>query len=218
MQINEVQSPDIKKAVKIVQQMYQKKNEHIRWETDGIPSIRAMVKQLNDPLLTSFTKDLDYFIHYGSAWVKLNPNDIFSERSETSNANDMIDDPEYFFKKKSKMFKIVKMRPTAYAKHAKHGFNGMGDPDFWPEKNLIEEYALKVLDGSKMPLPYLRYELVKDERRGNYTSFGQEGRHRAAVATMLGASEMPVMIITGLYTPGNKNELLAFNKKIMMDF
>jgi len=208
----------VTEAAKIVEQMYKKKHEYLHWESDAKPTIRGMVAQLNDPFLMSLTKNLGYFNNYGQKWVDLDPNDIWSDKSEMSTVNDMLYDPQYFKDNKSRTFKKVTMMPHRYAIRAKHGFNS-NEPTFKPEAKLVHEYAIQVLDGSKMPLPYLKYELVHDERRGTYTSFGQEGRHRAAVANMLDADTMPVLIIVGLYQPSDEPaQLERYTSKILQDF
>jgi len=218
MNLNEVdRAGDIKTAGNIVKQMFHKKHKVMTWPSDSKPTIRGLIEQLDDPFLLSLTKNLDFFIHYGQAWVNLNANDIFSDKSETSNVNDLMKDPSYFKNKKSTVYKIMQIRPSMYGVLVKHG-NNMGNADFTPESNLVDEYALKVLDGSKMPLPYLRYEKIDDERRGEYVSFGQEGRHRATVAQILGATSMPVAVIAGIYPPtANFNDLADFSHNIFTD-
>ncbi len=197
MNLNEVdQQEEITKAGKIVQQMFHKKHQIMQWESDTKPTIRGLIAQLDDPFLLSLTKDLNYFLNYGQKYVDLNTNDIFKKTTDLPTYDDMMKDPEYFANKKSTASKIVKMHPGMYAVHCKNSFKGI-EGRFTPEPELVQEYALRVLDGSKMPLPYLRYEYVEDERRGNYTSFGQEGRHRATVAEMLSASSMPVLVVAG---------------------
>ena len=219
MRINEVNpNPQLQEAGEIVQQMYHKKHMAMSWPSDTKPTIRGLVEELDDPLLLSFTADLEHFIHYGQAYIDLNPNDIWQEKSGLATVDDMMKDPIYFANEKSTVYEIVQMRPTMYAIHSKHGFQGM-EGGFTPEPELIHEYTLKVLDGSKMPLPYLKYQLVEDERRGTYTSFGQEGRHRATVAQILGATSMPCIVIAGLYRPSDdKSKLRDYSGQIFDKF
>ena len=219
MKITEVNpNPKINEASEIVQQMFQRKHKIMDWPSDTKPTIRGLVEQLDDPFLMSLTTDLEHFIHYGQAWLDLDPNDIWQEKSGLASVDDMLKDPAYFTKEKSTVYEIVQMRPSMYAVHARQGFNGM-EGSFTPEPELVHEYALKVLDGSKMPLAYLKYQLIEDERRGTYTSFGQEGRHRATVAQILGATSMPCIIIAGLYRASDdKSKLRDFSGKIFDKF
>ena len=106
--------------------------------------------------------------------------------------------PEYHKNEKFIDYNIIKMRPSLYGILCKHGFNGMDGGDFRAQDNLVWEYALRTVDGSPMPMPYLEYELTQSRRKGEFTSFSQEGRHRAEAATMLGIAEIPVMIVTML--------------------
>jgi len=214
MQINEVNpNPQLQEAGEIVQQMYHKKHMAMSWPSDTKPTIRGLVEELDDPLLLSFTADLEHFIHYGQAYIDLNPNDIWQEKSGLATVDDMMKDPIYFATKKNTVYEIVQMRPTQYAMHAKHGFQGM-EGDFTPEPELIQEYALKVLDGSKMPLCILEYEL-----EGYNINFNQEGRTRSTVAELLGSSTMPCMVVTALYPISQDTEALnTFSSKIMKSF
>ena len=215
MKINEVNpNPKLNEAGEIVQQMYQRKNKIMSWPSNEKPTIQGLVKELNDPLLTFLTsKDLDFFIHYGQAWLDLNPNNIWDDKSEMPVVNDMLEDPVYFATKKSTVFEIVKMHPKMYGFYAKQGFNS-SHPSFTPETNLIQKYALNILNGEKFPLPYLRYILTKDG-----VDFGQEGRHRAIVADMLGATLMPCIIIAGISPPTNDSaKLREFSGKIFDQF
>jgi len=220
MNLNEVdQNKEIKRAGEIVSKMFGIANQGMHWEEDSKPTIRGLVKQLDNPFLTYLTSDIDTFLHYGQKYVELDKSDIFDDLTGLATYDDIIRDPEYYREKKNINSFYVKMYPKMYAIHSKQGFKGMDGGDFIPEEKLVFEYAKKVLDGSRMPLPYLRYELVDSKRIGEYTSFGQEGRHRAQVANLLGVHKMPVLIVTGLERPnGDLNRLDNFTKEIKEKF
>ena len=215
MKITEVNpNPKINEAGEIVQQMFQHKHIKMEWDSENKPTIRALVEQLNDPFLLSLTTEgVEHFIHYGQSWLDLDLNDIWLDKTGLPTYDDMLKDPAYFNSQKNTVYEIMDIRPEMYAVYVKQGFHG--NDDFNPEQKLVNEYALKVLDGSKMPLGYLSYELVNDKRRGQYTSFGQEGRHRSTVAHILGAIQMPCIIIAKTQ---DKADLRDFSGKIFDSF
>jgi len=121
--------------------------------------------------------------------------DIFTNSTGMPTYDDMLKDPDYFKRAKGKVFKIIEMSPDKYIAYCHKGF-GVGT--FYPEQNLVDEYAARVKAGSKMPMPTLVYELSE-----HGTDFSQEGRHRAYVAKALGVSTMPVMVVASSY-PAHK--------------
>ena len=219
MRLNEVdRNIEIKRAGEIVSKMFGIENKAMQWESDAKPTIRGLVEQLDNPFLVHLTSDLDTFLDYGQKYVELDRSDIFESRTALPTYDDMLADPEYFAAQKNTVFTVVKMYPRLYAVHAKQGFKGM-DGDFKPEEHLIFEYAKKVLNGSRMPMPYLQYELVQSKLRGEYTSFRQEGRHRATVAEVLGAHKMPVLIVASIEPQlGGPAELKQFSDEIWSKF
>ena len=221
MRILEVQeSSKLKQAGEILQKLFHKQNRMMQWASDTKPNLTELTNQLNDPFLNMLVKrkDLDLYIKYADLYLNLDTSNIFDTKSTgTANGTDMMRDPTYFKEKKGRVFKIVYMSPHQYLAATNAGFN---DNSFQPGDELVEEYAYKTLDGSKMPLPYLEYKLVQgDERRDEYTSFNQEGRHRATVANLLGAKEMPVMIIAAV-DPAWKmmDRLEEFQEKVFSRF
>lgn len=122
-------------------------------------------------------------------------NDIFTNKTGMPTYDDMLLSPDYFAREKGKVFKIIKMSPDEYLAHCQQGF---GEGNFTPEENLVKDYAQRVKEGSKMPMPVLTYELSE-----HGTDFSQEGRHRAYVAKALGVNVMPVMIVASSY-PAHK--------------
>jgi len=190
------QSPEIRKAGEIVQKMYNKLNQMMHWADDSKPTIRGLVKELDNPFLNHITKDLETFTHYGQLWVDCDGSNIFSKSTQLPTYDDIMKDPDYHKEQKLIDYNIVSMYPSSYAIHCKQGFQGM-EGDFSPQENLVFEYAMKVLDGSKMPMPYLRYELYVRQFTGSESiGFSQEGRHRATVAELLNAHKIPCMVVT----------------------
>ena len=125
--------------------------------------------------------------------------------------DDMMRDPAYFAKAKSKVFKIINKSPQDYLQHSKEGF---GSDTFEPEQHLVDEYAERVKQGSKMPMPVLSYELNE-----HGSSFSQEGRHRAYVAIALNASTMPVMVVAGAYPAHEfRDQFADFSHNIFANF
>lgn len=213
------QSPKIKKAAELVQKIYQKEGQHLIWRNDSNPTISSLIDMLHIKFLSKLIdkRDIDLFIEVGQQWVDVDNTDIFDRTSTgTANGEDMMRLPAYFEEKKGRVFEIVDMTPQEYIVATKSGFV---DPSFKPTNSLVEEYTYKVLGGSKMPLPYLEYILTIDERRGEYTSFSQEGRHRAYVAKGLGAKTMPVMIVAGVDNPFKmQGKLKPFAQQIFNKF
>lgn len=145
---------------------------------------------------------------------------IFTNTTGMPTYDDMLRDPEYFAKQKSKVFKIIKMSPDAYLAACKAGLSA-NTGTFTPEQNLVDEYAERVKAGSKMPMPVLEYELNEygQRSRGSYTSFSQEGRHRAYVAKQLGVTVIPVMVVAAAYPPPQFRDVFPeFVEKIWSKF
>lgn len=185
---------------------------------DGKASFTKLANDLNNPFFIKLValKDVDKLIKYGTLYNSIKPNaTVFSNQSAMSSINDLMNNPEYFQKNKGTTFKVINISPTDYANLAKNGFrkyDHRNEPNyeykFVPDEDKVFEYALKVLEGSLMPMVHLRYERDKD---GN-ESFGQEGRHRAEVAKVLGIKSIPVIIVTTCTDSANACKI--FNKDI----
>jgi len=203
---------DAKELLKKIVVKKQQSLASIKTYLPSKPSIRDIIKYLNDPLLTHIVNknNINYFVKYCSAWLNLDTTDIFSNTTGMPTYDDMLSNREYFVNNKSKDFRIVEMWPSMYNIKCVQEF---GDSTFQPEDDLIFEYALKVLDGSKMPMPVLSYELHNGK-----TIFSQEGRHRASVAKMLNAQEIPVMVIAGLSSPGSIDVATKYQESIFKKF
>ena len=177
----------------IVKQIYIKQQEPLRYYGDGKPTVRDMIEQLNNPFLNYIASDRDTFLHYGQRYAELDTNDIFNTKDTgLPTYNDMLKDPDYFEDKKNTVFKIIDIRPKDYKTYVDNGFRSTA-PTI--EEDLVLEYAKQVLDGSRMPMGFLRYDLEAHEYRGDYVSFTQEGMHRYKVAELLGAKKTPVMVV-----------------------
>ena len=220
MNISEVdQSPKVKKAAQLVQDIYHKAGAFLEWSEDGSPTVSSLIHKLKNKFLSSVVRkrDLDLFIDIGEQWLELDANDIFDTTTTGMGSHtELMNDPKYFASEKAKVFKIINMSPQQYIMATKSGFV---DPSFTPEEHLVEKYTYKLLAGSKMPMAVLDYTLVEDERRGPYTSFSQEGRHRAFVAEGVGAKSMPVLVIASVYPAWKmKEHLPAFQDEVWSKF
>jgi len=169
---------------------------HAYVKDEGKTSMTELCEALGDKFfnkLVSF-KDIDLFNKYGVLYNNFNPNGgtAFKLESEMSDLNMMMKNPEYYAKEKAWNFEVVKMSPYSYQLACKSGFGS--DHDFQPEEDLVWEYALKTLEGSKMPAPSIIWTLRDGEK-----TFNQEGRHRSFTAELLGINYMPVIISTRCY-------------------
>jgi len=213
MDAEEITKPDprIRMAADLVGQIYKKEGMFLHWPSDEPITIRGMIERTHNQFLIDLanTKDLDLFNKYAQLWINLNANDLFAKTSNTSDVNDMLANPTYWDEEKGQAFMMVSMSPNQYKLHAKSGFQ---DWSFTPEDHLIKEYTYQTLEGSKMPLIYLRYTL-----EDGVVDFSQEGRHRAEVAEILGAEKIPVMVIAAAYPVWNQREAYAKHKQDVWD-
>lgn len=128
--------------------------------------------------------------------------DQFIDRSETGMSffDNLMQNPMYHRNYKGYEYSIEAMTPKEYfdaiSKARGRSANLRGQ-----EKELAEEYAAKMLDGEKFPMPTLRYN--------SEGYLDQEGRHRAYAAMLAGADHIPVMIVKEL--PSEKRSALSMD-------
>lgn len=104
----------------------------------------------------------------------------------------MLQAPEYFRTRKGYEFEIVQMSPAEYMLKASDILDGdVEDVVRSRDKKISQEYAQKMMDGEKFPMPVLDYS-----RNG-----GQEGLHRAIAASLIGLSRIPVMVVHDAVRP-----------------
>lgn len=117
---------------------------------------------------------------------KTSLNGISLIKTGTPFLDQMIENPSYYFFNKQIEARIEIMSPQEYLDKCGIMQNNKDDIEnssVISQENL-KKYADKIKSGEIFPLPYL-----------DYSSKGQEGRHRAIVLKRLGVQEMPVLII-----------------------
>lgn len=196
-------------AVDILTRAYRRKNMsiHTAMPDEGKASMTDLCNYLGDKFLIKLVsfKDIDLFNKYGKLYNQFNPTSAFKVESEMSDLNMMMKNPEYYLEEKGWDYKVVQMSPFQYQLACRSGFR---DDTFEPEENLVWEYALKTLEGSKMPAPSIVWTL--DDGKAQ---FSQEGRHRSYVADLLGINFFPVILSTRCYPNPHFHPEVADNCK-----
>jgi len=136
--------------------------------------------------------------------VKGKSTKIFQDITDLPFYDNMLKDPAYFRRAKGLSFKIKKVRPDDYIKESAKIHGGSVEAEYQMiNRKLVGDYVERVKQGSKMPLPVLDY------------TANQEGRHRVAVAKLLGKRTVPVMTVNKMGQEKRWNWLLSNDPKSM---
>lgn len=111
---------------------------------------------------------------------------IFKRNPPIPQIEEALDDPVYFAEKKNRKAKLIFLTPSDYFKACAKN-RGAGHTEATEramlEDALVKKYLEAAKNGAKFPAPDL-----------NLTNGNQEGRHRAAVAEILGIPYIPVFV------------------------